>query len=116
MLALKEIRSARRKTQAEVASYLQISRSTYTNIEIGRRDPDTWTILALADYFCVTLDELFGRSNSPKPLSAEEQELIRDFQKLSKTGREYIRTQMDIALAVYSDNTAVKKSSVSETA
>lgn len=61
MLRLKEIRTENKKTQEAIASVLGISRAAYTNIENGKRDPDTTTLIILADYFKVTVDYLIGR-------------------------------------------------------
>lgn len=59
-MTLKQLRAAKKVTQENVASYLGISRAAYTNIENGKRDPDTSTLRALAAYFEVTVDSLLG--------------------------------------------------------
>lgn len=76
-LKLKEIRIQRHKKQEEVAAYLNISRAAYTNIENGKRDPDSNTIFLLAEFFSVPIDDLFGRRppnvDSPdKPIRMKE--------------------------------------------
>lgn len=63
MLNVKRIRQMRKIRQDEVAAYLNISRSAYTNIENNKRDPDTGTLIALADFFKVSLDDLFERTS-----------------------------------------------------
>lgn len=94
MLYLREIRNSAGKTQQEVADYLKVARVTYTNIENGKRDPDTQTILALADFFSVSLDEIFGRaSKTPAPIetfSAEEVELIHYFRNINSESRKVV--------------------------
>ena len=55
MLNLKQYRTQLGLSQADVAATLSISRAAYTNIENGKRDPDTSTLLALADLFHVSL-------------------------------------------------------------
>ena len=67
MLKLKEIRMLQGKTQEEVAKFLNIARASYANIENGKRDPDTQTILELADYFNVSVDYLMGRTMQNQP-------------------------------------------------
>ena len=47
-------------TQDAVASAACIARVTYTNIENGKRDPDTDTLIALAKRFGVSADFLLG--------------------------------------------------------
>ena len=64
---LKEIRTIQGKTQIEVAKFLNIARASYANIENGKRDPDTQTISALADFFNVSVDYLIGRTNEKQP-------------------------------------------------
>lgn len=61
MLRLKEIRTSKHITQTEVAERLNIARASYANIENGKRDPDTQTLMQLADFFSVTIDEICGR-------------------------------------------------------
>ena len=106
MLNLKAIRINKGKRQADIAEYLHISRAAYTNIENGNRDPDTRTLLALADFYDVTLDELFGRAPSKPPASAEaetltqdEQNLLADYRSLNEQGREYIRQTLYMAVS-----------------
>ena len=60
MLRLKEARQAIGATQEQIAEHLGISRVTYTNIENGKRDPDTDTLIALAKRFGVSADFLLG--------------------------------------------------------
>ena len=60
MIQCKEIRLRKGYTQEQVAQYLMISRAAYTNIENGKRDPDTKTLQMLSDLFDVTVDELLG--------------------------------------------------------
>lgn len=55
---LKQLRKDARKTQNDVATYLQIRRSTYGEYERGKIVPPYDKIKALADYFEVTVDYL----------------------------------------------------------
>ena len=99
MLKLKEIRLSRNRTQEEVSDFLKITRASYTNIENGKRDPDTQTLMALADYFQVSMDEIFGRSQKTikKPsftLSEEEKRLILDYRGFNEKGKSKIREEI----------------------
>ena len=94
MLYLKEIRTQKEKTQEEVARFLKITRASYANIENGRRDPDTTTLLALSDFFGVTLDEIFGRSTEKVQFTAEEMQLIEDYRSLNRDGQDEILDYM----------------------
>ena len=62
---LKELRTARRATQKELGEYLGISTRAYQYYEQGERYPDFEGLLALADYFKVSIDYLVGRSDEP---------------------------------------------------
>ena len=58
------IRALRRKkgmTQRQVAYYLHVSVQAVSKWERGQAYPDLVLLLPLADLFCVSLDELFGR-------------------------------------------------------
>ena len=61
---LKEIRAASGKKQKEAAEYLGIKLRSYQAYEGGEREPDIDGLIALADFFEVSLDYLMGRSDS----------------------------------------------------
>lgn len=61
---LRELRNSRRVYQKEMAEYLGISVRGYQCYEAGQNYPDVKGLIALADYFGVTLDYLVGRSDS----------------------------------------------------
>lgn len=58
---LKQLRKTRGLTQDQVSERVEISRSTISNYEIGRRTPSLRDLSALADVFGVGLD-YFGIS------------------------------------------------------
>lgn len=58
---LKELRKAYNLTQQEISEKLNISRVNYTRYETGAVRPDYETVIKIADFYDVTLDELFGR-------------------------------------------------------
>ena len=60
---LKELRNSRRVYQKEMAEYLGITVRGYQCYEAGQNYPDVKGLIALADYFGVTLDYLVGRSD-----------------------------------------------------
>lgn len=63
---LKEVRTLQQKTQKQVADFLGIKPNAYQNYEYGKREPDITGLIALADYFDVSLDYLVGRSDDPQ--------------------------------------------------
>lgn len=60
---LREIRNAKGKKQREVAEYLNVNIRTYQLYEEGKNEPSIRKLIALADYFQVTLDQLVGRAD-----------------------------------------------------
>ena len=58
---LKELRKSENLTQEELAIKLNISRVNYTRYETDASRPDYETLILLADFYDITLDELFGR-------------------------------------------------------
>ena len=49
------------KTQGELAEILGGKKSLVSNYENGYSTPDVYTLIKIADYFDVSLDELVGR-------------------------------------------------------
>ena len=62
MNRLKELRIKKGQRQVDVARALNLSRQTYNFYENGKRDPDTATLVRMADYFGVSTDYLLGRT------------------------------------------------------
>ena len=58
MNKLKSLRKERGLTQKEIADYLNTARSTYTQYELGQREPDILVFKKLADFYNVSLDYL----------------------------------------------------------
>ena len=71
---LREIRKRSGVPQSSIATYLSITVSAYSIFESGKGKPAYTRLIALADYFGVSLDYLVGRSDDPR---REEYELIR---------------------------------------
>lgn len=61
---LKELRKERDLTQKQVADETGLSYRGYQNIEYGVKEPTLSRIIALADYFNVTIDYLVGRTDN----------------------------------------------------
>lgn len=62
---LKTIRKSKRVTQKQLAQAVGASERGIQSYEIGERKPAFDQLLALADYFDVSLDYLVGRSDDP---------------------------------------------------
>ena len=59
---LKKLRKDRKLTQAEVAAALNITVRQYQRYESGEQTTTLDNVIALADFFGVSLDYLCGRS------------------------------------------------------
>lgn len=58
---LKQLRNSEGLTQQQLAEKLQISRVNYTRYETDTVRPDYETLIKLADFYDISLDELFDR-------------------------------------------------------
>lgn len=58
---LYELRKERGLKQDELAKLLELSLSAYTRYEHGERDPNAPILVAMADFFGVSVDYLLGR-------------------------------------------------------
>ena len=63
-IRLKEIREKSGKLQREAADAAGVQPRTYQFYESGRNEPNIAKLIALADFFDVSLDFLMGRSDS----------------------------------------------------
>lgn len=60
---IKQLRNAKRLTQADVAEKIGITRPAYTAYETGKRQPDFDILQKLATLFDVSTDYLLGRTD-----------------------------------------------------
>ena len=58
---LKDLRKANGLTQEDLSSKLELSRVNYTRYETGKVRPDYETLIKIADFYDVSLDEIFDR-------------------------------------------------------
>ncbi len=63
---LKDLREDNDKTQKEIADYLGMKQPQYSRYENGLRDIPSDILIMLADYYNVSTDYIFGRTNNPK--------------------------------------------------
>lgn len=89
---LKQLRKKDKLTQGELASKLNIDRSTLTYYETGYRIPDIQKVALIADYFRVSVDYMLGRTNVRKyiPKDNEVIELLEQFYSLSRKDQNMI--------------------------
>lgn len=63
---LKQLRKEKNLKQSDMAELLELTTRHYQQIEYGKVNIPTLTLIFLADYFDVSLDYLVGRSDDPK--------------------------------------------------
>ena len=64
MNRLKDLREDNDLTQKELSDYLHISQVAYSYYEIGKRSIPIELLIRLADYYNVSLDYIFYRTNN----------------------------------------------------
>lgn len=87
---LKEIRNASNKTQNDISTYLNIEQSAYSKYENNIRNVNIETLVKIADYYKITLDNLVGRKTETedkitkiiKSLNEDEKNTIIEIIKL----------------------------------
>lgn len=67
MKRLKQLREKAGISQSKLADDLSLRQNDISRYETGAREPDHKTLLALADYFDVSVDYLLERTTSPRP-------------------------------------------------
>lgn len=82
-----ELRKSKNLTQEQLALKLGIQRSTYSNYELGKREPDFETAKIIADFFEVSVDYLMGDKvedgGKKGPLNdKEERDIARDLERI----------------------------------
>lgn len=60
---MKELRKERNMTQQSMADVFSVKIRTYQGYEYGESYPEVAKLIAIADYFDVSLDYLVGRSD-----------------------------------------------------
>lgn len=69
---LKDIREDRDLKQREIASFLQIKQSSYSDYENGKNMMGIDKYIKLAKYYDVSLDYLCGLIDDPEPISTRK--------------------------------------------
>lgn len=65
MFRLKQLREERGISQVRLAIDLNVNQNTISRYESGTREADHKTLIAIADYFDVSIDYLLGRTDCP---------------------------------------------------
>ena len=84
---IKKLRINKNITQEKLANHLQITYQTVSKWERNEGFPDITTLIPLANYFDVTVDELLGTDAAKN--EAKIQEYLNEYDRLSNIGHEY---------------------------
>lgn len=100
MLRLKQLREERHLSQAGLALNLNLSQSTVSAYEVGDRTPDLETLVAIAQFFGVSLDYLAGlteqkRLMTQSDLTPEELAHLYAYRQLNPRQQERVEAYMD---------------------
>lgn len=66
MFRLKELRKEKNISQIKLAMDLEINQNSISRYETGLYEADYKTLIAIADYFDVSVDYLLGRTENRK--------------------------------------------------
>lgn len=66
MMRLKELRKSKKISQLKLALDLNMNQNSISRYETGEHEADYKTLIALADYFDVSIDYLLERTDNPK--------------------------------------------------
>ena len=104
MLRLKELRERKGLNMRQTAISLGIPYTTYISYEKGEREPNSETLIMLADFFDSSIDYLLGRSDVQIDDSVLDKVLAIDDDLLAKYGNIYeaqkAQAERDAALSV----------------
>lgn len=65
-MRLKELRNKNKITQIRLAMDLNLNQNSISRYESNEREADYATLIAIADYFDVSIDYLLERTDNPK--------------------------------------------------
>ena len=89
-IRLKELRNQRNLTQLEVGKYIGVTRSTVAGYECKGKEPSFAILIAIADFFDVSLDYLLGRKEPT--IDNSYKDVFKDICNLS----DYIKLNYDL--------------------
>lgn len=74
-----ELRKAKGLSQEELAEKLNVSRQTLSKWELGTSAPDMERLIAIADYFELSLDELVLGKEKASDSSGDTKDVVKQF-------------------------------------
>lgn len=98
---IKELRIKKELSQTELATFLNIARSTLSQYESNQRTPSDEIKLKLAEYFDVSVDFLLGKTNNKESTIALHSDT--DYKDLPPEAKEEIYNFIDYIKNKYKD-------------
>ena len=98
MDVIRELRIASGLSQKELGEILGVAESTICCYETNRREPDIQTLIRLARYFEVSVDELLGVESQPlkkEPARKADNEIVVRIKQEIKSSEDRIRQLQD---------------------
>lgn len=96
---LKVLREQLQLNKKQMAEKLNIDERTYLNYENNKSEPKIETLIEIANYFNVSLDELCGRNfntNNYPAISNQDKEAIKMFCELTENQKNFIYGEIKI--------------------
>lgn len=108
---LRQARLSAGKTQKEVADCLGITYQAVSNYERGKTKVESDVLIKLSRIYGISVPALLGEPVEAPVVSEctsdsfteEETQLISNYRKLSRRGKELIQEQMSLALLAYTE-------------
>jgi transcriptional regulator with XRE-family HTH domain len=96
-MRLAELRKSRDLTQHELADKLNIGKSTLAMYETDKREPSSEGLIAIADFFGVTIDFLLKGDPRPQEqiIRSETQEFLKRINELDELQRAILKQRVD---------------------
>ena len=103
-MRIKEIREAKGISQRKAALDLNLSPVVYGRYENGTREPSNVILLAIADYFGVTVDELLGREpEQPVDMEKVSPSITMMARAMEKMTPEQQKTMINLGKAAFKE-------------
>ena len=104
MTAIKDARNRAGYKQKQVSDLTGIPLGTLRRWEQGVNEPDIDSIIMLADFYGVSVDELLGSSFAPERddgLSPDERRLVDLYRRCSEKGRETLMGVAEVTAGLF---------------
>lgn len=83
---LKYLRERNHETQSELGEFLQVGKSTVCHYELGNSEPPLKHIIAIAEHYDVSVDDLLNTKMKIEIMFAENLKHLRESKKLTQQG------------------------------